>query len=66
MKLEERIEELERRVRDLEARPVYASYEVPYPPPMPPQPHYVPPPYPLFLLTWTPVWSGPMPQALLS
>ena len=38
--LEQRIAELEKRVRDLEARPVYVP--VPY---FPPQPYVVPGPY---------------------
>lgn len=40
--MEQQIEELQRRVRDLEARPIYVPYQVP----VPMVPHPFTPPYP--------------------
>lgn len=49
--LQARVEELERRLRDLEARPVYVPYN--------PVPYYPAPPYPAY--PWGPIWVGDLP-----
>ena len=49
--LQARVEELERRLRDLEARPVYVPYN--------PVPYYPVPSYPAY--PWGPIWAGDYP-----
>jgi len=67
MSLKKQIEELERRVKELEARPiVYQPIYYPVP-----QPYYVPPPVPYYPQPWLPVqpwgvqitWGGGEPSS---
>jgi hypothetical protein len=61
--LQQRIEELERRVRDLEARPIAQPITITIPPPA--QPHFVPTPFPgtpIWNPTWTITTSSTLPE----
>lgn len=66
MNTKQRIEELERRVRELEARPiVYPPVFVPYPVPVPPTPPLYPSPFspPWFVGDVVPVSTPILPTA---